>query len=163
MYFSTNPVFGFLVGALSSGKCGSMRMSSNVMPSPSSVCRIKLWTGQNVSSGNASVPSPSWLLTMTNSKSSFSRINARLRNTPFTNFNFSKLSICSSAGSSISVPSRSINNSLFFIIFRIRFLVEFFTFFLLHSDGSLGQIKWADGGQPHVCPQETSYQEGADR
>ena len=116
MYLSTRPVLGFLVGALSSGKWRSTRMSSKVIPSPSSVCRIKLCTGQKVSSGKESVPSPSWLDTMTNSKSNFERMKLRLRKTPFVNLSFSNESICSSAGSSMRVPSRSINN-IFFILF----------------------------------------------
>ena len=58
-YLPNMPVRGLRVGALSAGIERSIRMSSNRTPSPSKVFSIRLCAGQNVSSGNESVPSPS--------------------------------------------------------------------------------------------------------
>ena len=61
------PVPGFLIGELSSGKWRSMCCLAKWMPSLSRVWMMKVCTGQKVSSGKESVPSPSWLLTITSS------------------------------------------------------------------------------------------------
>ena len=58
-YFVNIPVRGFRVGAISSGMLRSMKISSNVIPSPSSVFIIRLCAGQKVSSGKDAVPNPS--------------------------------------------------------------------------------------------------------
>ncbi len=68
-YWVSNPVLGLRVGALSFAKVLSMICSEKTIPSCSKVFTKKLCTGQNVSSGKLSVPNPSWLVTMTNSKS----------------------------------------------------------------------------------------------
>ena len=81
IYRVSIPVLGLRVGALSSGNERSMQISSKVMPSLAKVFSIRLCTGQNVSSGKESVPNPSWLVTITNSKSSLLRIKYRFRNT----------------------------------------------------------------------------------
>ena len=56
-----------------------MQISSKVTPSPAKVFNIRLWAGQKVSSGKEGVPNPSWLVTITNAKSSLLRIKPRLR------------------------------------------------------------------------------------
>src|SRR5574344_1478083 len=67
---------------------------------------------------------------MTNSKSSLLRMNPRFLNRPFVNFSLSNASTCSSAGSSTSVPSLSINNILFCFILLLNVIFKI-SFFLL--------------------------------
>ena len=111
-YFPNIPIPGLRQGELSSGKDGSIRMSSNTTPSPSRVFRRMFWAGQKVSSGKAGVPSPSWLEAMT---SSYPRpVRAFMPEmAPGTNSTLSRESICSSAGSLSRVPSRSTKITLF--------------------------------------------------
>ena len=108
-----HPVRGLRVGASSASKVRSMSWSSKRTPSPSSVASIRSWAGRKVASGNDGVPSPSWLVASTSSKSSpDSARNPEMA--PGTKRSFSRLSTCrSTGGSTISVPSRSMKSAFF--------------------------------------------------
>ncbi len=58
-YLVNIPVLGLRVGAFSSGKVLSTKISSKTTPSFSKAFKMKFCVGQNVSSGKLSVPNPS--------------------------------------------------------------------------------------------------------
>ena len=91
MYFFSNLVFGLRQAQLSSGLCGQISTSSNSMPCDLNSAIMALCGLSKSSCGKESVPSPSWLDTITKRYLSLSLSKAGI--TFGSNFSFSRLSI----------------------------------------------------------------------
>ncbi len=65
-YGSIRPMPGLRVGALSAGQLQSISTSRKAMPWLAKICSIRSLGPSNAACGKASLPSPSWLVTMTN-------------------------------------------------------------------------------------------------
>ncbi len=102
------PVCGLRQSQPSPARCGQMQIASKAMPWAARVRTMNSWQRSKSARGNDAVPSPSWLVTMTKRKPA-SRRAASAANTPGRKRIFSSASTCASAGSSTSVPSRSMN------------------------------------------------------
>ncbi len=104
----TRPVFGLRFGELSRSKLVSTSTSRKVMPWLANTCSISACGPSKAACGKASLPKPSWLVTITNCQPA-SRRRSIAGITPSTKRSFSKASTWKSSGSVIRVPSRSTN------------------------------------------------------
>ena len=91
----------------SAGRCRSRRNGCPARRTPST---MNCWQRSKCSRGKLRVPRPSWLVTITRRIAGRRELAAAAANTPGTKRIFSSRSTCSSGGSSISVPSRSMNS-----------------------------------------------------